>query len=398
MLTSSEKPRVCIVSAQYLPHVGGVENYVASFSEALLKKGLAVTIVTSGAKGLPEYEERGDLEVFRLPTMQLMKGRFPVTYPSLRRRRLIRRIRQRGFGAVIVNCRFYFLSLLAVKLAKRMKTPCWMLDHGSGHLTMSGRLATKLGERFEHWITFREKMYKPRFAAVSEESRKWLRHFGIEAGVILPNAVDPAEFGEMLDNARRDFRREYAIPEGDFVVSFVGRLTKEKGAKELCDAFRAVAERRSDVHLFLAGEGYLRPKLEGAYPRTVLLGSISKHDVVDLDSQSDILCLPSLSEGFSTAILEAAMCGCYPIVTAVGGAVDIIRTPEHGTILENMEPETVAEAILAALDSPERMKKGAELCRREVVGRFTWERTAEAFLKETGLSGFLPPPAGDGEE
>ena len=385
MLTSSEKPRVCVVSSQYLPHVGGVENYVASFAKALTEKGLAVTIVTSGAKGLPEYEERGDLEIFRLPTLQLMKGRFPVTYPSPRRHSLLKELRQRRFGAMIINMRFYFLSLLALKFAKKTKTPCWMLDHGSSHLTMAGRLATKLGERFEHWITRREKRYKPRFAAVSEASREWLRHFGIEAGVILPNAVDPEEFREMLESPARDFRREYAIPEGDFVISFVGRLTKEKGAKELCDAFRTVAERRSDVHLFLAGDGYLRPKLEGVYPRAVCLGNITKREVVALNSQCEILCLPSVSEGFSTAILEAAMCGCYPIATAVGGAVDIIRTPDYGTIMENMEPDTIADAILAALDSPERLAKGAELCKREVTSRYTWERTAETFLKDAGM-------------
>ncbi len=382
MLPSAERPRVCIVSAQYLPHVGGVENYVASFSSALMEKGLAVTVVTSAAKGLPEYEEHGALEIFRLPTLQLMGGRFPVTYPSPRRRRLLKRLSQRGFAAMLVNVRFYFLSLLAVKLAKKMKTPCWLLDHGSGHLTMSGSLATKLGERFEHWITRREKRYKPRFAAVSESSREWLRHFGIETGIIFPNAVDPDALREAADNARRDFRSEYAVPDGDTVVSFVGRLTKEKGAAELCEAFRIVREKRSDVHLFLAGDGYLRPQIERDCPPAVCLGVLPHGEVAALNAQSDIFCLPSVSEGFSTSVLEAAVCGCYVIATAVGGAVDIIAPSGAGTILENMEPQTIADAILSAMSEPARTKESAARCRREAE-KFTWERTADLFLKET---------------
>lgn len=377
--------RICIVSAQYLPHIGGVENYVASLSGELIRRGYAVTIVTSHAKGLPDYEEQGALEIFRLPTLQLMNGRFPVTYPSPRRHRLIKRLRKRNFRAMLVNVRFYFLSLLAVRLAKKMRCPCYLLDHGSGHLTMSGRLATRLGERFEHWITMREKRYSPRFAAVSRASAAWLRHFGIETDLILPNAVDPAGFRKMTEHPERDFRKEYGIPESDLVISFVGRLTKEKGVRELCEGFRMIAEERDDVHLFLAGDGYLRGEIEGTHPRVVVLGNCSRQAVIDLNRQSDLFCLPSVSEGFSTAILEAAMCNCYLIATAVGGAVDLIRTPESGTILENAEPETVAAAIRSAAQDPEKRTRGAAICRREVEEEFTWERTAERFLKELEL-------------
>ena len=373
--------RFCIVSAQYLPHVGGVENYVASFSKALLSRGYTVTIITSQAKNLPAYEDHENLEIFRLPTWQFMHGRFPVTHPSIKRSRLLKQIKKRQFIAMLVNVRFYFLSLLALKLAKKWRCPCVLLDHGSGHLTMQGKLATQFGEWFEHWITKREMRFNPRFAAVSKASAKWLEHFEIHTDFVLPNAVDLQEFRRLTELSPRDFIAEYAIPEGSTVISFVGRLTKEKGVLELCESFCKIAEEREDVYLFLAGDGYLRTTIEQFHPRIICLGVLSKAEVLHLNQQSDIFCLPSVSEGFCTAILEAAVCECYIVATAVGGAVDIIKTGAHGSLLRERDPKAIAAALKRAMDDPQKRRIGAELCRQEVEQNFTWGHTVDRFLE-----------------
>ena len=378
---TADSKRICIVSAQYLPHVGGVENYVASFSKELISRGYAVTIITSKAKDLPDYEDHENLEIFRLPTWQLMNGRFPITYPSIKRHRLLKQIKQRKFTAMLVNVRFYFLSLLAVKLSKKWRCPCVLLDHGSGHLTMQGKLATQFGEWFEHWITKREIRFSPRFAAVSKVSAKWLEHFGIHTDFVLPNAVDLQEFKQLTKRSSRDFIAEYEVPKGSTVISFVGRLTKEKGVLELCESFCKIAEKREDVYLFLAGDGYLRTAIEKIHPRIICLGVLSKAEVLQLNQQSDIFCLPSVSEGFCTAILEAAVCKCYIVATEVGGAVDIVKTEAHGSLLRDRDPKTIAEALQYAIDDPQKRRIGVELCRQEVEQNFTWGHTVDRFLE-----------------
>ena len=68
--------KICIVSSQYLPHVGGVENYVFNLSRELERQGHEVTILTSQMEGAPTHEKNGAIEVFRLPTKQFMGGRF----------------------------------------------------------------------------------------------------------------------------------------------------------------------------------------------------------------------------------------------------------------------------------------------------------------------------------
>jgi len=161
-----EPKSICIVSSQYLPHVGGVENYVNNLSRELASRGHRVTILTSEMEGVPDYEQREGIEIYRLPTRQFMGGRFPVLKHNRALRQFTKQFRTRHFDVMLVNMRFYFISLYAVRLAKKMGVRCIMLDHGSSHLNTGGKLTTKLSEWFEHGITFLEKRYCKEFAGV----------------------------------------------------------------------------------------------------------------------------------------------------------------------------------------------------------------------------------------
>ena len=67
---------LAIFSAQYLPHMGGVENFTKELSSALERMGVHVIVVTSAYGDAPEHEvDTGGFEVFRLPSSQLLDGR-----------------------------------------------------------------------------------------------------------------------------------------------------------------------------------------------------------------------------------------------------------------------------------------------------------------------------------
>ncbi|MBQ7283460.1 MAG: glycosyltransferase [Oscillospiraceae bacterium] len=72
-----------IFSAQYLPTVGGVERYTNSLAKELIKYGHSVTVVTSALSSVPMTETDADgIQIFRLPCIMLMNGRFPIIKPS----------------------------------------------------------------------------------------------------------------------------------------------------------------------------------------------------------------------------------------------------------------------------------------------------------------------------
>ncbi len=376
---------ICIVSSQYLPHIGGVENFVFNLSRELASRGHKVTIVTSLGEGLSEYEENGNIEIFRLPSYQLMNGRFPVLKLGGWRRQFEKEFLKRNFDLVLVNMRFFFISLYAVKLAKKHNIRCIMLDHGSSHLNTGGKLTSKLGEFFEHWITWRERKYCKEFAGVSKESLRWIEHFKIKSDMIISNAVDVERFESYLNEPSRKFRAEFGISDSAVVISFVGRMTVEKGARELVNVFNRLASLRDDVWLLMAGDGYLKEELAPIKnERTVFLGSVPSQEVACLLAESDIFCLPSFSEGFPTCVLEAMLCHTFVITTFKGDAKEIITSDEYGIILPDNSEGPLFDAIADVIDKREYRAQAAERCYDIVVNKYTWKHTADALVEIVG--------------
>lgn len=373
---------VCLVSSQFLPHVGGVENYVNNLSIELASRGHNVTIVTSLAEGLSEYEKNGNIEIFRLPSYQLMNGRFPVLKGGKRLRQFKKEFKSRKYDLMLVNMRFFFISLFAVKLAKKTGTRVIMLDHGSTHLNTGGKLTTKLGEWFEHWITWREKKYCKEFAGVSKESLNWIKHFKINSDLLLNNAVDVEKFEGYVANPTRDFRKEYNIPSTDILISFVGRITVEKGIRQLVNVVKKINESRGDVWLLAAGGGYLVDELTPIKsPNTHFVGQIPSNEIAQLLKQSDIFCLPSFSEGFPTCVLEASICDTFVITTRKGDAKEIIKSRDYGIILPDNNEDGLYEALVDVLDKKEYRERAAALSKDIVVNNYTWKNTADSLIK-----------------
>lgn len=373
--------KICLVSSQYLPHVGGVENYVYNLSRELASRGHEVTIITSYIEGTEAYEKSGNIEIYRLPSLQLMNGRFPVLKNNKETKRVKKELLKKHFDLMLVNMRFYFISLWALKLAKKAGWRAIMLDHGSSHLNTGSWLTTKMSQVFEHYITWREKRYCKEFAGVGKTTLEWIKHFGINSSLILNNAVDLEKFEEYKSVQGRDFRKEYGIGENDTVISFVGRLTVEKGVRELVNVMKRVNESRGDVYCILAGAGYLEQELSPIKSKnTIFAGQLPTSDIVSLLCQSDIFCLPSYSEGFPTCVIEACVCNTFIITTERGDAKEIVTDKEHGIILPDADENGLYEAIMSVLDEKEYRKRATELCYDRVINNYTWKHTADKLL------------------
>lgn len=135
--------------------------------------------------------------------------------------------------------------------------------------------------------------------------------------------------------------RVLPAPPGGGGPSFlcVGGLTERKNVVRLAEAF----ERTGEGSLTFAGDGPLRPMLEGRRGVT-LLGTVPPERIPGLIGASDVVCQPSLVEPFGQALLEAMACGRPVVATAMGGPPEFV--PEGAGVL--VDPTDVA-AIAAAL-------------------------------------------------
>ena len=375
MMTGMGRHHYAVFSARYRPLIGGVESFSANLAEALVGNGNAVDIVAmhTDRSSAPHEQEMDGLEVFRLPCIPLMNGRLPWTRRNPEYKRMFNALLERDVERVLINTRFYPHSLEGLRYASLKNVPALVLDHGSAHLTLGSAPADLLIRRFEHAITHRVQRYQPHFAGISQASTRWLRHFGIETDCVIPNAIDAYGFRDLA--SARDFREELNCKDA-FLVSFVGRLTQEKGARELVEAARLLDE----GYMFaLAGEGNLHQELERSLPQNVaLLGNLGKDDISALLRASDTFCLPSRSEGFCTALLEASAWGVPSVIPHIGGTDELIPDAGHGIVLDDTRPPTIASALAELKEDVQRQRINGNNVRKLVCSRYGWDNSVAA--------------------
>ena len=370
--------RIAFFSAQYPPHMGGIENFTQNLARALGNRGHAVTVVTNDTNSIGAgWACEDGFDVLRLPCVPLVDGRLPLPKPSTVRRELLKELSAREFDGVLVNARFYPHSLLGMKIARARGLAPLVLDHGSAYLSFSNPLLDPCVRIYEHVMTALGKRYKPRYFGISHKSVEWLRTFGIEAEGVISNSIDAAEFRECA--SRRDFRAELELDKDDFLVAFVGRLIPEKGISSIIEASRNCELISRRVVFALAGDGPLADEVKAAEgPNLRWVGRLGKNDVSALLQQSDALCLPSRSEGFSTTLLEAGACGCPAVVTDIGGARELIPDEHYGTIIKSMATSSIIAAIVHLADDSLLLMEQRRDCQSLVEKNYSWNSTAES--------------------
>lgn len=367
---------VVIFSAQYPPHVGGIESFTRNLADALANQGHEVLVVTNDTNraGAGVISE-GAFKVMRLPCLSLIDGRLPIPLVSPTRAKLIKQLKQMQFDGVLINARFYPHSLLGMKLASAHRIRPLVLDHGSAYLSFSNRMIDPVVRAYERAITALGKIYHPAYFGISKKSAEWLSEFDITAEGIISNSIDAKAYRDL--SSRRDFRTELGIGQGEVMVAFIGRLIPEKGIKSLIEASKSPEISECGTVFVLAGNGPMASDVISNQSDTLrYVGRLNAPDVSSLLQQSNLLCLPTRSEGFSTTLLEASACGCPAIVTDVGGARELIPSSNYGTIIGSMEPQEIVDAVARLASSRDRMMEQSLACRKLVENKYSWDETA----------------------
>lgn len=371
-----ERKRYCIFSAQYLPHMGGVERYTYNLAKNLVERGNDVTVVTSNISKLLNYEKADGIHIYRIPCLSLLDGRYPVLKINKKFIKIHRMLNHKQYDIVIVNTRFYLHSLYGMLFAKRRGLPCITIEHGTSHLSVHNSILDRIGAVYEHFLTKIECLLCKDFYGVSGACNEWLMHFHIKAKGVLYNSIDIEAFQQVEEI--RKYRKQYNISEDMIAVTFTGRLLKEKGLPQLMSVIERLHKERNDICLFIAGDGDLEKEVENYKSDYIIpLGRIPFIDIVTLLRESDIFCLPSFSEGFSTSILEAAACQCYILTTERGGSKELIINRNYGSIIPDNKEETLYLELKSILDDLDRRKKAVELTYQRLESHFTWDKMVD---------------------
>jgi len=228
------------------------------------------------------------------------------------------------------------------------------------------------------------------------------RNFGVEEGRIrvIPNFID-------TDRYRRQDKpchRATLAPGGEKIVMHISNFRPVKRVEDVVEVFARIRD-RVPARLVLVGDGPDRPRAQQRAESLEVADHVlflGKHTSVDeLLACADLFLLPSESESFGLAALEAMACGVPVVASRVGGLPEVVVDGEAGALLEVGDVEGMAEAAVQILGDDDRWAEVSRAARTLAVDRFDARKIVpvyEAFYREVVEGTVSAPGAISGED
>ena len=202
--------------------------------------------------------------------------------------------------------------------------------------------------------------------------------------VQIPNGIPMADFAQLP--APGTFRRQHGIPPTQPLILFMSRLNIKKGLDLLLPAFAQYAKRHPDALLVLAGpdDGYQAEaeafiKQNNLAEKVKLVGMLTGDDKKAALADADVFVLPSYSEGFSMAVLEAMASGTPAIVSDRVGFGEVIRETGAACLTE-LTPVGVLASLEKVLHNEPYRRQISQTGQALVRQRYDIEVVADQLL------------------
>lgn len=318
--------------------VGGAEAVVRDLALHLDRSRFAPTVVTL----LPRGEMGDQLEAAGIPCIALGAGTHNPILLLVRLVRLLRSLRPE-----ILHTHLFHADMMGRIAGRIARVP--IIVSSMHNVTFGGKAHELLLRITSRFVT--------RFIAVAAVVRDYASTHGIapaDRTDIIYNGIDIARFTNLGD--KQSLRSQLGLPLDAKILVSVGRLIKQKGYVDLLSAFAQVRAELPDhdIRLVILGEGSDRGALEAASsafpPETILMpGAVS--NVPQYLAAADVFVMSSLWEGFSLALVEAALVGIPLVATSVGIAPELIHDGENGRLILPANPTELSAAIQGILRS-----------------------------------------------
>jgi glycosyltransferase involved in cell wall biosynthesis len=280
----------------------------------------------------------------------------------------------RGEGVDIVQTHGLEPSAVGLAAATAARTPARVLTRHHSDIT------TLMNKSFHRWVDRRQALWADRVVAVSEGIKQaMVAYEGVPA-----DHISVVQYGYDFDvlrpvlgsDERARLRGEMGGDDRILVVT-VGRMDWPKGHAYLLEAAPHVLAAQPDVVFVFVGDGPSRSDLEadvrrrGLTERVTFLGFRS--DAWRLMEAGDLVVQATLTEGFSSVVMEAQALERPIVMTDVAGAREQVGD-DTGVIVPPRDADAIAGAVVSLAADPARRRALGEAGRRRVVERFNVDR------------------------
>ena len=375
-VTPGGRSDVLLLSRVFPPKSGGVERMMFELHSRLADK-YHVDVVAPAFRGAAEFDTRSRIRTLRT---RYLGDRYKASYLPL--------------------------LLAAIGAVRRQRHPLVVCDQADTaiiglilkRLFHTSYVVFAYGAEFADKRLLRLKRRALREAACvigcsADSARRAGKFADLPEGGCL-TFVYPGVDAERFTEGDRDRGRERWGLQGKRVLLTVARLDASeayKGHDVVIRALPKIAQRFPDVAYLIVGDGTLRRRLEilagevGMAGNVVFTGNISDSDIPDAYAASDLMVMVShesnagMTEGFGIVYLEAAAAGLPVVYAPSGGAAEAVIDLITGLAADPHDISDIADKVCRLLAEPALASQMGAAGYRRVLGKFTWNRSAERY-------------------
>ncbi len=366
--------RILVLNYEFPPVGGGGGRACADLCKELAGHGHDLHVLTSRARGLDKEESRDGYMISRVPTGR--RSYFRASFltmlsyvllgipPGLR---LIRRMKPD-----IIHVHFAVpTGALAWVLSKLTGIPYVLTVH-------LGDVPGGVPQKTDRWFRIVAPFIPPiwegasRVVAVSEFTRQLAStHYDVPVKVIPNGVVIQSDIAVMP-------------PSQPPILIFAGRFQPQKNLPFLIRALARIQD--LPWTLKMIGEGSERPLIEEAVMQEELEARIEFNGWMESEKvenellASDILVMPSLSEGLPIVGVQALAMGLAIVANRAGGLEDIVQEGVNGRLCQIGDQNCYVEALRWVLEDLDRLS-AMKLASKEMSNRFDIRRVADEYEK-----------------
>ncbi len=354
--------RVFVVTNDFLPRVGGINDYVAQIFRRF--PAGSVTVFSSTYRGAAEFDRSYPQEVIRLDTEMMLPT------PGVRRQ-LHAALRERRPDIVLFGA-LWPLGHMGAAVSRKLAIPYGGFSHG---LELTGALVPGLlshvGRR------------APLLTAVSDWARRKLEPAFAHPMQLLPSGIDTGNFHPGVSDA--GVRERHGLGDAP-VICCVSRLVARKGQDMLIRALPRLSQAVPGVRLLVVGSGPYDGALRtlasrtGVSDRVTFAGAVPYAELPSYFRAGNVFAMPCRSrlggldiEALGAVFLQGQAVGRPVVVGNSGGAPEAVRDGETGVVVDPERPDAIADAIAPLLLDTARAERMGRAGASWVHQAWTWD-------------------------
>ena len=362
--------RVLLITWNYPPKVGGIENLLYKLVQSLSKRNIEIEVIS------PKKLYNRILLIRIVFFVFLFRSMILGTYKTL----------NNEYDLILTGN--LLVSVVGIVIKYFQDISLVIMVHGTDLL-----YSNKLYQKLVRWIL-----------SSSDHviaNSTFIRDQAVQRGLDINNVtvINPGvDFYEYQNVPYIDIRKRLDILDEKIVLS-IGRLTREKGLIDFLDkAYGEVINQYPNTILLIVGgnpdqalynvgdikkELQVIAKKEGLHSNIVFVGWVYEdEEIINYYRVCDVCILPAIGiEGFGKVIIEANAVGKPVVANNIGGISDAIHNGENGFLIEPGDWNNFSNKIISILKDEELREEMKVKAINLVREKFDWQIIAERYLK-----------------